>query len=122
MDDALAVAEAANTLVKALKPSCVFVHTTTGHTARLLAAERPEALVVALTTDPRSYHRLNLFWGIQPLLTPEAPETFDGLVELAERTSAERGLAGPGERIIVIGGVPSGIPQSANFLKIHAIS
>ncbi|RYE51879.1 MAG: hypothetical protein EOP18_11665 [Rhizobiaceae bacterium] len=44
------------------------------------------------------------------------------MVELAERTSAERGLAGPGERIIVIGGVPSGIPQSANFLKIHAIS
>ena len=120
-DDALAIAEAANTLVKALHPRCVIVHTTTGHTARLLAAERPEVLVVALTTDPKSYHRLNLFWGIQPLLTPEAPETFDALVALAERTAAERGLAGPGERIIVIGGVPSGIPQSANFLKIHAI-
>lgn len=120
-DDALAISEAANTLTKALKPSCVIVHTTTGHTARLLAAERPEGLVVALTTDAEAYHRLNLFWGLQPLLTQEAPETFDGLVDLADRTVRERALARPGEKIIVIGGMPSGIPQGANFLKIHAI-
>jgi pyruvate kinase len=122
VNDALAVSEAANTLVKALKPRCVIVHTTTGHTARLLAAERAEVRVVALTTDPHAYHRLNLFWGIQPLLTKEMPETFDGLVELANRTARERGFAAPGDKIIVVGGVPSGRPQGANFVKIHAIS
>ncbi len=121
-DDALAIAEAANTLTKTLKPRCVIVHTTTGHTARLLAAERPEVLVVALTTDPEAYHRLNLFWGIQPLLTKESPETFDGLVDLATRTVRERGLARPGEKIIVVGGSPAGTAKGANFLKIHAIT
>ncbi len=119
--DSHALTAAANVIARELEPRCIVVLTTTGYTARFAAAERPKALVVAVTTNANVYHSLNLFWGIRPILHSEAPPSFDGLVEQAEQVALQRKFAVPGEKILVIGGVPSGRPQGSNFLKIHTI-
>ena len=116
-----AISQAANVIAKIIHPCCIAVLTTSGHTARLVAAERSRAAVIALTTDPGVYHSLNLLWGIRPVLVSGQPATFEGLVELAETTLRQRQLAMSGDKILVLGGLPAGQPRGTNFLKIHTV-
>ncbi|WP_411826984.1 pyruvate kinase [Luteolibacter sp. AS25] len=116
-----AVSAGVNGIAKVIEPRCIAVLTTTGHTAHIVAAERPKALVAAITTDPKVYHALNLFWGIKPLLAHKTPNSFDELVDLAESTLCEHNLCEKGDNIFVIGGVPVAKPRGSNFIKIHTI-
>lgn len=119
--DIMALSEATNMIEKIAEPHCVVVLTTSGRSARFVAAERPKTPIYAITTDLNVYHGLNLLWGINPILVSMISSTFDDLVNLAEQTLLKRGLAAPGNKIIVVGGVPAGIPGGTNFIKIHTI-
>jgi pyruvate kinase len=116
------MSKAVRALAQTVHPNCIVVYTTTGFTALTVAAERIKVPVVALTTEPQIYHALNLVWGIRPLLVKETAETFEGLVTLAASTLQRRGLAAAGDKILVLGGIPAGEPQGANFLKIHVLN
>lgn len=118
---ARAVSAGVNGIATVIEPKAIAVLTTTGHTAHVVAAERPKAPVVAITTDPQVYHSLNLFWGIKPLLARETVGSFEELIEYAESTLLERGLCTNGDNILVIGGVPVAQPHGSNFIKIHTI-
>jgi pyruvate kinase len=121
-DVARALTEAVNSISRVLDPSYIVVLTTSGHTAHFVAAQRPKAPVIAITTSPQAFHVLNLFWGIKPVLVTAAPINFDGLVQQAETTLLERNLVKTGDRILVLGGIPAGMPHGANFVKIHTVS
>jgi pyruvate kinase len=118
----LALSEAATHIARLIDLRAIVVLTTSGHTARLIAAERSKTALFALTTDRDVYHSLNLFWGIKPLLVDGVPNDFTGLIEQAEATLRTRNAVAPGDKILVIGGVPPGEPRGSNFLKIHVIN
>lgn len=120
--DAQALTEAARVIAQDISPRGIVVLTTSGHTARCIAAERPKAPVVAITTNIRVYHELNLIWGIKPLLVHDTPRTFEELVQQAEDTLRARQLVSAGHKLLVMGGVPAGQPRGANFLKIHTVA
>lgn len=117
-----ALSEAVNVLEKIVQPRCIVVLTTSGYTATLVAAERPRAPVVALTTSAKVYHALNLLWGIKPLLVQRVEDSFDGLIDLAESTLRSRNLVSTGDKIIVLGGIPTNKPRGTNFIKIHTVT
>lgn len=119
--DIMALSEATNSIEKVTHPHGIVVHTSSGRSARFIAAERPKTPIYAMTTGLNVYHGLNLLWGINPILVSEKTSTFEGLVTLAERTLIARGLAAPGNKIVVVGGIPAGIPGGTNFIKIHTI-
>ncbi|NQV03330.1 MAG: pyruvate kinase, partial [Bacteroidia bacterium] len=119
--DIMALSEATNVIEKIADPHCVVVFTTSGRSARFVAAERPKTPIYAMTTSLQVYHGLNLLWGINPILLSVISTTFDDLVTLAEQTLLERALAASGNKIVVVGGVPAGIPGGTNFIKIHTI-
>ena len=116
-----ALGAAANVLARDLKPRCIVALTTSGVTAQCVAAERPACLVVSITTNPNVYHALNLVWGIRPLLVEKMEGDFETLVACAEKTVRERGLASPGDKILVLGGIPAGAPGGSNFIKLHTV-
>lgn len=120
-NEARALSEAVNSIVSVLEPRYIVTLTSSGETARFVAAQRPVAPVISITTNPKVYHALNLFWGIRPMLAGEQPETFEGLVEQAEAVLRERKLVEDGDKILVLGGVPAGQPHGSNFLKIHTV-
>ena len=101
---------------------CIVAYTSTGYTAILAAAERPKVPVVALTPDLKVYHRLNLVWGVKPVLLEHQVNSFEGLIDLAQTKLLERSLAQVGDKILIIGGVPTKKARGTNFLKIHTIS
>jgi pyruvate kinase len=119
--DAHALSEGASAVARSLNVRAIAVLTTTGYTARLVAAERSKTALFALTTDANVYHALNLHWGIKPLLVTVNAENFEGLVTLAESTLRDRGLVSSGDRILVVGGVPPGQARGSNFLKLRIV-
>lgn len=120
--DAHALSEGASAVAKSLNVRAIVVLTTTGYTARLVAAERSKTALYALTTDANVYHALNLHWGIKPLLVTGSAGSFEALVELAEATLRARQLVVSGDKVLVVGGVPPGQARGSNFLKLHVIA
>jgi len=116
-----AISAAVRAIAGVVNPRFIVVLTASGHTVRFVAAERPKAPVVAITTDVRVYHRLNLLWGVKPLLVPNVAQTFEDLVGLAEATLRERRLVSSGDKILVLGGIPAGQARGTNFVKIHTV-
>jgi pyruvate kinase len=119
--DILALSQAANGIEQIASLKAIVINTTSGRSARFVASERPKTPIYALTRNLKVYHGLNLLWGIRPLFVNETPETFEGLVQLAESVVKKNKLALPGDKILVLGGVPSGEAGGTNFLKIHTI-
>jgi len=117
----IALSMAANGMEKVIDLDSIVVYTTSGISAMNIVAERPKAPVYAMTTHPKVYHGLNLLWGVNPILINDHPDTFEQIVTLAERTLKERLLISPGERILVLGGIPAHHPGGTNFIKIHRI-
>ena len=119
--DSHALSEAATAITRVIDLHGIAVLTTSGYTARLMAAERPKTPLFALTPDAGIYHSLNLFWGLKPLLIEGIPETFEALVQQAESALLKLQLVSPGNKILVVGGLPAGEARGSNFIKIHAV-
>ncbi len=119
--DIMALSEAANTIARVVHPKCIAVLTASGRSAVYVAAERPKIPIFAITTNPQVYHGLNLLWGITPMLVTEKSHTFAELTELAANTLLANGAVAKEDKIVVLGGVPGGIPGGTNFIKIHTV-
>ncbi len=121
IDDPHAISEALNAIDRVLDLRCIVTFTETGHTARLAAAERPRAPVVALTANPKVYQQLNLVWGIRPVLLEQLDGPLEILFRQMETCLLEKEFALPGDKVLLLGGLPIKVAGSTNFLKIHTV-
>ena len=62
-----ALSRATSKLSRDLSSRAICVHTQTGFTARMIAAERPSAPILAFGCSPSTAQRLALVWGICPV-------------------------------------------------------
>lgn len=121
-DDAAAISEALHAIDDTLNLQCIVAFTETGYTARLASEERPKAPIVAYTPDPKIYRRLNLNWGVRPVLMPDFRGSLTDVISQMETDLIQRNYAAPGDKILLMGGIPFGVAGSTNFLKIHTIA
>jgi pyruvate kinase len=120
-DETHALSEALLAIDKILPLRLIVTFTSSGYTALLASKERPSVPVVALTPNVKIYHRLNLIWGVIPILINEQVETFEDLTAQANRTLRTRGLAQAGDKILIMAGIPTRHAKGTNFLKIHTV-
>jgi len=97
-----AVARATAQLSRDLRIRAIFVATRTGRSAAEVSSARPGAPIVAVAADVRTSRRVNLFWGVLPVVATEQ-EAFD-LPRTARRLALEMGLAVPGQYILAVRG------------------
>jgi pyruvate kinase len=116
-----AIAHAAVTAAAAMKIKTIVTVTDSGGAARLLSEYRPEAQIVALTTNEVSFRRLALVWGVTPVLIGSSATT-EELIDRVEGTLLERQLARPGEYVLITMAVPVGGGAQTNMLKIHQVA
>ena len=116
-----ALSEALNAIDRILDLRYIVCFTATGYTARIASGERPQTMVIAFTPNIDVYHRLNLVWGVKPVYLENEGTTFEELVAIAENYLITENLAQSGDRILIMGGIPTQTPQGTNFLKIHQI-
>ena len=121
-DDANAISEAMNAIDGVLDLQCIVTLTETGLSAKLAAAERPSVPIVALTANPKVYHRLNLVWGVRPILLENLTGPLEATFQQMETCLKEHNLATTGDKVLLLGGLPMQVAHSTNFLKIHTIS
>jgi pyruvate kinase len=122
-EDTDAISEALHAIDETIDLQCIVAFTETGYTAQLASAERPKTAIVAYTPDPKVYHRLSLSWGVRPILLKGFNgETLASALALVEQDLLARQYAAPGDKVLVMGGVPFGKAGSTNFLKIHTIA
>ncbi|MGA1264694.1 MAG: pyruvate kinase alpha/beta domain-containing protein, partial [Prochlorothrix sp.] len=100
---------------------CIVAFTTTGYTAMIAAGERPKAPVIALTPNIKVYHRLNLIWGVKPVLLDLTLTSFEEEIEQVEKCLLMRNIAQKGDQVLILGGTPAYRPQSTNFMKLHRV-
>lgn len=109
----LALGEAAVALADRAHADVIVAMTSTGKTARLLAAMRPNARVIAVTPDRRTAARLALVWGVTPVVMdhPSAGEVRDTLVA--------RGLVARGDVIVVCSSHSQLTRDDRNFVRVE---
>ncbi len=113
-----AIARAAVMAARTIKTRTIAVVTESGGAARLMSDYRPEADIVALTTDEVTFRRLALYWGVTPvMIAPSA--TTDELIDQVEAVLSSRGLARSTEAVVITMGVPVGSGATTNLLKVH---
>jgi pyruvate kinase len=117
-EDAIAVAVCA--AAEMLSAPLIVCFTSSGFTARKVSICRPTVPIFACTPEPDTFRQLSLVWGVTPALTEHSSD-YDAMLGAARQKILERGLAQPGERLVVTAGVPFDMPGTTNLLKIEAV-
>lgn len=61
-----------------------------------------------------------LFWGTAPVSIELAPDT-DTMIARAKRAVLESEFARPGDRVVIIAGIPVDVPGTTNMIKTDVI-
>jgi pyruvate kinase len=97
-----AVARSIAQLSRDLRVRCVVVISRTGTTATAVAAARPAAPIIAVSSDAAACRRSNLLWGTVPVQVDSA--TLRDPTGLARRVAVDLGFASAGQPILLIAG------------------
>jgi len=118
-DETSAMSQAIATIDRSLELRSILAFTSAGYSARLVSSRRPRAPVIALTPSERVYHALNLLWGVRPIVVPDRAGTLEEVVRISEQVLRNRELAKPGDRVLVVAGLPMGVSGRTNVMKLH---
>ena len=115
-----AISHVATLLAREVEAVAIVTPTESGSTARWVSRLRPRQPILALSRHFSTIQRLNLCWGVYPVLIPDWKDT-DDMLERARRIPEELGIANKGDRIIIIAGVPISIPGTTNLIKVETV-
>jgi len=112
------LAYAACLLAQKTRSKALVTHSTSGATARILAACRPKQTIYAMSPDGRVRHFTNLSWGVEPVM-PIAED--DNHQERAERFVRESPLFASGDVVVVTAGQPKRgqLQTQTNVVKVY---
>lgn len=112
-----AIAAAARQIAETLDLSAVVSWTSSGSTAYRVARERPDMSIVVISPKEEIARRLALVWGVHCIVGEDAQDQ-DDMVDRACRTAFAEGFARAGDRIIIVAGLPLGMPGATNMVQI----
>jgi pyruvate kinase len=112
-----AIAQSAGTMVETVSAAAIVSFTASGSTARRVARERPAVPLLVLTPSLKTARRLGILWGAHAVRTRDI-SSFEEMVAKAKRMALRHAIAGAGQRIVIIAGVPFGTPGSTNVIHI----
>jgi len=115
-----AIASAARDMAETLDLKAIAAWTYSGATAARIARERPDCAILALTPLPETARRLQMCWGVHPVVAKDADDITD-MTDRACTISNAAGFTTPSERILIVAGVPFGTPGATNMVRIAAL-
>jgi pyruvate kinase len=118
-DVADSVAQSAVGAVYRLNLAAMVVPTTSGRTARLVSAHRPNVPVLAVSPRIETVRRLNLLFGVTAVLSEHEAEV-RLLLDDCAALAARHGVARPGELIAITAGLPNQ-ELGTNLFEVHRV-
>jgi pyruvate kinase len=118
-DVADSVAQSAVGSVYRLGLKALVVPTTSGRTARLVSAHRPEVPVLAVSPHIETVRRLRLLFGVSAVLS-EHDADVRALLDDCAALAARHGIAGSGDLIAITAGLPEQ-ELGTNLFEVHRV-
>jgi pyruvate kinase len=115
-----AVSRAACQAARELGAAAIITPTSSGYTARMVAANRPAMPVIATPHNPRVQRQLTLQWGVHPLLARRAEDTDQTIAE-AIQTARHAGLVDVDDLVVLTAGSVESGPGTTNILKVQRV-
>ena len=115
-----AVTTAAVAVGRATKSKYLIAFTETGRSVRLMARHRSSTQILAFTTDEKVQRQLAMIWGTETFHTDTVQHT-DDMVATVDRHLTSNNLAKYGELVVVVAGVPPGVPGTTNGMRVHKV-
>jgi pyruvate kinase len=103
-----------------LPMGAIAVFTETGNTARMISKYRPKASIFAFSYLPAVCNRMNLLWGVHPLMQPPV-HNGDEMLTAAEQALLSRGRLRAGDVLGVVAGTQMA-SGSTNFMRLHVVT
>ena len=103
-----------------LHMAAIAVFTESGATARLISKFRPKTAIFAFGNTPEVCNRMNLFWGVHPILRSQTCTT-EEMVATAEQELCRRQLVTTGDVVGVVAGTQHST-GSTNFMRLQVVN
>jgi pyruvate kinase len=114
----MSIAAASCNLAKDLDASMVCAFTKTGTTARFVSRHRPQCNIYAAVYDEKIYNRLNIVWGIQPLIVLDESSDPEKMVSDFIKTALKNNILDTNKITVLTMGFPAGEPGSTNLIRV----
>jgi pyruvate kinase len=115
-----ALTTAAVAVGKAIAAKYLIAFTETGRSVRLMARHRSSTQILAFATAQRVQRQLSLVWGAETFHAATVKHT-DEMVATVDRHLTSNKLAKYGELVVVVAGVPPGVPGTTNGMRVHKV-
>ena len=115
-----AICHATCTTALDLNAKAIVTITLTGASARMISRYRPHSDIIACTTDEKVCRKLNLSWGVTPIMV-EKKERLMELFDHVADACLQNGLVEKNDIIVITAGVPLGVSGMTNMIKTAVI-
>ncbi|MEB3255841.1 MAG: pyruvate kinase, partial [Synechococcaceae cyanobacterium] len=116
-----AICQAVSSIARQLNAAAILPLTQSGSTARNVSKFRPSTPILAITSDVNVARRLQLVWGVNPLVI-EQEATSNGTFNVAMEVAREQGLLREGDLVIETAGTLAGVSGSTDLVKVSIVS
>ncbi|NJM57071.1 MAG: pyruvate kinase [Synechococcales cyanobacterium RU_4_20] len=116
-----AISQAVGQIAQQLKAAAIMTLTKSGATARNVSKFRPTVPILAVTPQVDVARRLQLVWGVRPLLVLDLPstnQTFQAAIAVAQ----EKDLLQGGDLVVTTAGTLKGVSGSTDLIKVEFVN
>ncbi len=100
--------------------AAILTSTESGRTGRLVARHRPNRPLIAATPFEETARRLQMIWGVVPVLV-DPFKTTDHMIQSLVQAAVEREFAEVGSNVVLTAGIPFEVHGVTNMLKVHTV-
>ena len=115
-----AVSHATCAMAIDVNAKCIVVNSVSGLTARMVSRFRCPVDILGLTTNERAWRKLNMSWGVLPVLTEEF-ESNEVMFYSALRKAKAAFRLTPGDNVVITGGNIGGPRGNTNTIKLEVV-
>lgn len=103
-----------------VKAKCIVVSSITGGTARMVSRFRCPVDIIGMTTSERAWRKLNMSWGVTPVLSEAFPSVEVVFYHAVQKAKAVFNLL-DGDNVVLTGGQINGKSGNTNTIKVETI-
>ncbi len=116
-----AISAAVGTIARQLNAAAILPLTKSGSTAHNVSKFRPATPILAITSEETVARRLQLVWGVSPLLIKNQINT-SKTFSIAMQLAMEMQILKPGDLVVETAGTLTGISGSTDLIKVGIVN
>ena len=103
------------------KAKGIVISSLSGMTVRMVSRFRPPVDIIGMTTSLKAWRKLNLSWGVTPVLSEEFNSVDVMFYHAMQKAKQVFGLS-KGDNVILTGGQTNGKSGNTNTIRLETIS